>query len=191
MWYKKAARTSGGTLAGPNHNNPSDEEGHVMAKAKPTTIAPERLRAIESRLLDNLRRTPSGCWEWTGKTNKDGYGSWGAGGFASLTHRVAYRLYCGDLDAGRCVCHTCDNPRCCHPAHLFIGSDLDNARDRDRKGRGPRGERNHFATITIDVARRIKSLLASGLSWSKTARECNVARHIVRDIAIGKSWAHV
>lgn len=162
-----------------------------MAKAKPTTFTPERLRIIESRLLNRLRRSPSGCWEWTGPTDKDGYPSWSVPGLG-LAHRIAYRLFCGDLSAGRCVCHSCDNPRCCHPAHLFIGSDLDNARDRARKGRSVRGERCHLAKLNETAVRAIRADYATGrYTFDMLGRKYGVTPRNAHAIVRRKSWAHV
>lgn len=162
-----------------------------MAIAKRTTISPARLRDIESRLLDSVRRSPRGCWEWTGSLDKDGYGAWRIPGFAQLAHRVAFRLFCSDFSEGRCVCHTCDNPRCCNPTHLFIGSDLDNARDRDRKGRGPRGERNHFATLTPSEVLRIRDLAAGGMTQREIGNLFGIPRGSVSTIVLRKSWRHL
>lgn len=74
------------------------------------------------------------CWEWQGGTNGGGYGSLKVEGRVELAHRVSYRLeVCepGDI----CVLHSCDNPRCVRPDHLFLGTRSDNNRDRDQKGR--------------------------------------------------------
>jgi hypothetical protein len=77
-----------------------------------------------------VRVVDSGCWEWTGYLKK-GYGWTGAG----LAHRKAYALAFGAIPAGMLVCHRCDNPRCCNPAHLWLGTNGDNIRDMARKGR--------------------------------------------------------
>lgn len=89
------------------------------------------------------------------------------------------------------MCHTCDNPRCCNPTHLFIGSDLDNARDRDRKGRGPRGERNHFATLTPSEVLRIRDLAAGGMTQREIGNLFGIPRGSVSTIVLRKSWRHL
>lgn len=78
------------------------------------------------------------CWEWNGSINpKTGYGNFGLkqGKYAGA-HRVAYALAGGDCS--ECVCHHCDNKRCCNPKHLFYGTALDNQRDARGKGRHSR-----------------------------------------------------
>jgi hypothetical protein len=78
---------------------------------------------------------PTACWPWMGKRSRDNYGVAYNGGHV-LAHRVAFAIATG-LDAGdRFVLHTCDNPPCVNPAHLYAGTALDNARDRDARGRG-------------------------------------------------------
>lgn len=72
------------------------------------------------------------CWEWKGKRYPSGYGRHSK----FYAHRVAYELVHGPIPAGMFVCHRCDNPPCCNPAHLFLGTPEDNAKDRERKGRG-------------------------------------------------------
>lgn len=80
------------------------------------------------------------CWPWRLKVNRDGYGIYSMAGSRVLAHRIAWASKNGaDLPAGMVVMHTCDNPRCCNPAHLKLGTQTENIRDRDAKGRTPRG----------------------------------------------------
>lgn len=91
----------------------------------------------EVRLLDGLVRNPvTGCWVWTGSKLRKGYGNLWVIDRIVRAHRYSYTLFCGSIPDGMKVLHSCDNPPCCRPDHLFLGNDLDNARDRDSKGRG-------------------------------------------------------
>jgi hypothetical protein len=78
------------------------------------------------------------CWPWNGARDKDGYGLIQVKG---NVRRVS-RLLLGDLDGDLQACHRCDNPPCCNPAHLFVGSNAENHADMVQKGRwrgrGPR-----------------------------------------------------
>ncbi len=74
------------------------------------------------------------CWGWSGTTNK-GYGRINVGGNMVLAHRVAWELTSGLIPPGMCVLHSCDNPPCVNPNHLFLGTHADNMRDMRAKGR--------------------------------------------------------
>ena len=81
------------------------------------------------------------CWEWLGGKDRDGYGRYNLTKSQTLptkwwgVHRLSYTLSKGPIPKGMVVCHTCDNPGCCNPDHLFVGTQLDNIKDMDAKGR--------------------------------------------------------
>lgn len=74
------------------------------------------------------------CWPWTGRT-RNGYGAFDIGEETVIASRVAVELTRGPIPAGLLVCHRCDNPPCCNPDHLFVGSYSDNMADAIKKGR--------------------------------------------------------
>lgn len=95
---------------------------------------------VESKFLDRVIRVRSGCWEWQGFRNPRGYGKitiYRIGTIAA--HRLSFNLFCGPIPCGMFVLHRCDNPPCCNPTHLFLGTHIENMRDRDEKGRTLRG----------------------------------------------------
>ncbi len=81
------------------------------------------------------------CWEWQAGRFRRGYGMFNAGRFHDgkqdirYAHRVAYQLCRGDIPAGLVVMHACDNPPCCNPTHLVLGTQGDNLADAEHKGR--------------------------------------------------------
>jgi hypothetical protein len=89
----------------------------------------EQLRAGVDQSTD-----PDACWPWIGSTT-NGYGRFHNRNKPFLAHRVAYEMVYGPIPPGMFVCHHCDNPPCCNPAHLFLGTGADNMRDASRKGR--------------------------------------------------------
>lgn len=85
------------------------------------------------------RRGPDECWPWKGSRNPDGYGSFSYQGRQARAHRMAWMLANGAVpEAGKLICHSCDNPPCCNPAHLWPGTPSDNMKDCYAKGRAPR-----------------------------------------------------
>lgn len=81
---------------------------------------------------------PDECWEWTASKTQHGYGQimvTASPRKITRAHRAAWVLTCGPVPDGMVVCHRCDNPGCCNPAHLFVGTQLDNIADMVAKGR--------------------------------------------------------
>ena len=83
------------------------------------------------------------CIEWSGSRNKDGYGQKHKNGKTQQAHRLAYECAFGTIPAGMLVCHSCDNPPCINPAHLFLGTNQDNIRDSVEKGRHSNKNKTH------------------------------------------------
>jgi hypothetical protein len=144
---------------------------------------------ISERLMAKVdNKAPSGCWEWTGQTNYYGYGLIWHNGKAVKAHRVAYKLYCGPLRAEQVVCHTCDNPKCVNPKHLFRGTRLENNRDCAAKGRRPSGASHWNAKLTQEDVAQIR---ASTESQSVLAQRYGVSPSHISGIKTGRrsTWA--
>ena len=77
----------------------------------------------------------SGCRLWIGANRPSGYGRVVCGNKTLTAHRVAWETFVGPIPPGMDVLHSCDNPPCVNPDHLFLGTDLDNVRDMIAKGR--------------------------------------------------------
>jgi len=119
---------------------------------------------LRERLEARLVPTESGCLEWTGARNRDGYGTVWDGGKMRSTHRVSWELRNGEIPAGLCVLHKCDNRRCCDPAHLFLGTYADNNADMVQKGRARGGNDGATRVVDSDMAHFMFILAVEGRS---------------------------
>jgi hypothetical protein len=92
--------------------------------------------SIKERLLNKIKvNEVTDCWEWQAASNNIGYGFIRDEGKMRTAHRVSYEQHIGPIPQGKQVLHTCDNPKCINPAHLWVGTVKDNMQDKVRKGR--------------------------------------------------------
>jgi len=133
----------------------------------------------------------SGCWEYSGNRDRDGYGrfSWATGYLRA--HRAAWIFTFGDIPDGMEVCHTCDNPPCCNPAHLWLGTTAENQTDCKDKGRTRSGSRNGRALLLEEDIPVIRRRIASGQSLSSIGRDYCVGPSVIWRIKSGSTWGHV
>ncbi len=133
------------------------------------------------------------CWEWTGYCGERGYGQF------HLTHErpVGAHVFSLELESGTPVPdgmqvnHKCDNPPCCNPAHLFIGTQLDNMRDKVAKNRQARGEDHGSSILNKDMVHIIRTRHASGDSPTTIARDLGVSSNAVWRCATRQTWKHI
>jgi hypothetical protein len=141
-------------------------------------------------------RGPDECWEWRGSLRSAGYGAFSIGKKSLCAHRVAYLLTRGEIPDGKIVCHTCDNRKCCNPAHLYAGTTADNARDRQERGRAStkraRGSKASKAKLTeADVIAIRQRYAAGGITQTMLAGEYGIDTSSISDIVRRESWRHV
>ena len=146
---------------------------------------------LEQRFWSKVDRSggPDACWLWTAHRHK-GYGRFGVGSTVQAAHRISWELTNGPIPRGMHVLHDCpggDNPACCNPAHLRIGTHIDNMADMSAKGRRApilvrRGELHGQAKLTdAQVAEIRRRYAAGGISQPNLAKEFGVSQsHICR-----------
>lgn len=132
------------------------------------------------------------CWLWTGGLGPDAYGAFWWNGKTRGAHRYAYeRAAAVQLAPADCVCHRCDTPLCVRPDHLFIGTNLDNVADRDRKKRNACGERIGKAALTEEKVVEIRTRHAGGDGIRQLAAAYGVTPAAIRQVVFRKTWRHV
>ena len=149
---------------------------------------------IADRLNAKLVRSPNGCLEWTGASLAAGHGHMSRGsqhaGYES-THRVAWMLEHGPIPDGLFVCHRCDNPPCCDPAHLFLGTAADNSHDMWNKGRGPsatlipKGAAHPDARLSDDEVAQMRNLYPEVKNYAEIGRRFGVSKQHARSVILG------
>jgi hypothetical protein len=139
------------------------------------------------------QRGPSECWPSTCAVTGNGYGKIGFNKRFYPMPRAAYRCFVGPVPTDLVVLHSCDNPKCCNPAHLRLGTVQDNhddmwAKGRARPFRGP-GEKNGRAKLTRAQVDKMREMYAAGgFTYMTLAPHFGVAWQTVADIISGKHW---
>lgn len=146
-------------------------------------------------LCPYIRKTDF-CWIWTGndKSKKMPYGRVNFRGKRWMAHKLSYRAYIGEIPEDKLVLHTCDNPSCCAPHHLYLGTYLDNQHDKRTRGRC-KGEK-----LTEEQVKKIKKELKiheqqksqkGTYSLSQIGKRFKVSTQTIRQIYKGKTWKWV
>lgn len=132
------------------------------------------------------------CWLWSGCTDKRGYGVVKFLGFTRHAHSVAYELKYNILTRGINVLHRCDNPPCCNPDHLFLGTHADNMADKVAKNRHSHGETHGMAKLTALQVKSIRRLHETGnFTQQELADKFSIGRTRIWDIINNKRWKDI
>lgn len=156
-----------------------------------------RRHPVLDRIMAQIVKTAAGCWEWTGRVlpGPRGYGSMKVvdrprNQREQLVHRLMWIEVNGPIPDGLFVLHRCDNPPCCNPDHLFLGTKQDNAVDALKKDRLyiPVGEANGNAKLTADAVREIRT---STDSPNQAAARYGVSPALVYAVRQRRIWRHI
>lgn len=138
----------------------------------------------------NVRPSMVECWEWRGSIEcaSMGYGSFSIAQQKIGAHRFSYQYFHGPIPEGLVVRHRCDNPLCVNPWHLETGTHQDNMLDKVIRGRSGKGSANGRAKLTED---QVLDIYYDERAHTHIARDYGVDSTSVRNIKLGKSWAHL
>lgn len=161
-------------------------------------------RPMDERFWECVQKGEANeCWLWTGErmlhpyTKAPTYGRFFIKtGQHTGAHRVSWLIHHGELPPkGICVCHSCDNPPCVNPAHLFLGTHNDNMRDKVQKGRANgganKGEINPEHILKTEQVKEIIQLLKQKVPRKVLAAQYGVAYPTISCIAQGRTWKHI
>ena len=149
--------------------------------------------AYADYLLTQVIITPVGCMEWIGACDFAGYGLFTYNGVVCQVTRFVYKYLIGSIPEKFMICHTCDNPSCVNPAHLFLGTNQENVQDASRKGRlhRPKGELNPAHILTTEQVTFVRSRRFSLKELGLIAESYGMSQESLRKIAGGRGWADV
>lgn len=148
-------------------------------------------RALEMFWSRVDKNGPGGCWIWTAARDKWGYGDLQWEHKHVQAHRLAWRLLRGEPGTMD-VLHKCNKPPCCNPEHLYLGTDLENGRDRVKAGTSSKGERSHTAKLTEAQVRDIRAAYKKRIGNTRTlAGQYGVSQSAIYYIVSGRTWTHV
>lgn len=141
---------------------------------------------MEQRFWEKVEKS-EGCWNWIGALSVNfGYGMFNQGKDLGTikAHRLSWKMQNSEIPEGMMVCHRCDNPKCVRPDHLFLGTAVENNRDKWEKGRQGR--------FTPEKARRIRSLHnrhKDVLTHRRIADWFGVSKATITHMLTGRNWS--
>lgn len=126
----------------------------------------------------------TGCWNFNGCVQSNGYGRLTYRYKTMGAHRWSYIAFIGDIPKGFDVCHKCDNRKCINPEHLFAGTRKENMQDAVSKGRQARGFMLPITKLSDSDVIEIIEMSKSGMKYKEIAEKFNVSKYTANDIAI-------
>ena len=154
----------------------------------PCYASAKQSKPIELRFWKRVSKAGTDdCWLWTGATHQYGYGRMGTGKRgewkATEAHRVSWEIHFGPIPDGMHVCHSCDNPPCVNPAHLFLGTNNDNRQDSVKKNRHTGNGKSGHPQLTAELAKQIRNDYASGdHSYRTLAKKYTVSLSAIKAV---------
>lgn len=178
----------------------------------------ENVEFEKLRLMKKIEKVGD-CWIFTGALNNKkqgiGYGVTTYNRKRILAHRLSYNLFKGQIAKGLCVCHTCDNRKCCNPDHLWLGTHTENIKDAFKKGRlapiwgrkktqeekdkiqrnrsipDQKGEKHHNSKLKNDQVIEIRKLLNKKVKYREISEKFGIDICSIPDIKFRRTWKHI
>ncbi|MEG4859270.1 HNH endonuclease [Microcoleus sp. K1-B6] len=177
-------------LSGTIKNHLAKEYGvqhETITKILQTNI-PDNFTTVSPNFLGEIQ--DSGCIIFSGGKDGQGYGRyWKNGKLKSVTRAVLAEKLGYELPTSMDACHTCDNPSCINPEHLWAGTRTQNLLDASKKGR-TQGKSHPLSNAKLDweKVREIRQKLAAGERMKDVAQEYSVGRKTIHDIKYHVTW---
>lgn len=175
-----------------NHNKREMERWRLRKKSRPVNHALSV--SLEDRFwlgVDNSSGDES-CWPWLRSKTRNGYGVLSRGYKERRAHRFSWTISNGPIPPGMHVLHRCDNPACCNPRHLFVGTHRHNMDDKVLKGRQLRGASHPGAKLSDNQVMEIRKLYdGKTMSNAEIAERYGIEKSSVRLIGLRRTWRHI
>lgn len=136
----------------------------------------------------DMSRGELSCWMWKGRVSRR-YGIISMNNRPVRSNRAAWILNFGPIPCGLVVCHACDNPLCCNPKHLFLGTTQDNNKDKLKKGRHTYGEKTSSSILKYNDVLEIRRFPKVRGSGVRLAKKYGVSTSTISSIRAGRIWA--
>ena len=161
---------------------------------------PQEPKPIHLSEVDKLRFwekvnkcDPNECWEWQAALNSNGYGHFQLGTLSKprvvRANRVAFVIAYGNTELN--ILHSCNNPACCNPLHLYAGTQNDNMKQSVKEGRSSRGEKCNTAKLTEADIMSIRNLYSKGWLQREIAVKYKISQSQVSHICTHSNWKHI
>lgn len=145
------------------------------------------MKTVKERFLEKIKKDVSnGCWEWTANKTHGGYGKFWLCGKHVLAHRFSYELFKDSIPEGKVICHSCDNPWCVNPDHLWLGTQSENIEDSVVKNRF-----DSVVKISSVIVKTMKKKRNCGAKYREIAEEYGIGLTTVYEAVNCKTWKHV